>query len=299
MTMISVSWKENTSRQFLRTLLFLATLCLLHCTTSHAFPSDFGNLGSVPPPSSLSPQSIDPITERGPAFEDHIAAWRQQQMERAKQFESLPPERQAAVNAAGVDDQGRTKLINTVSRSSLCFWFFILMWRAMAHYEMADTIRNQGLRVIMVLPSVLLFIGNMLGCVISFTSSQQHGTKKRLKGLLNVNKLVEIIMFLYHFMRLTLFPNKYVPREVYVGKIVHNFMYLLASQMFTKVTWDAAVEAPVGSGSGSYPGSTSGFYDSYDGGRSSSGAGYSSTSGQQAYGERGNEAGSQEEDTWY
>ncbi len=95
----------------------------------------------------------------------------------------------------------------------------------------------------MVIPTVVLFLGNMVGCVVSLMSSSNTGssagraTKKKMKAVLNLNKLVELCLIFYNVMRLIFFPSKYVVREIYVGRTLTNFLFIIQCQLFTKVTW--------------------------------------------------------------
>jgi hypothetical protein len=230
------------------------------------FPGDA--YGSPPPGGSRStPLShselgggLDdyPGQGRGPAFEDQVSAWRQQQIERSQQYHDVArnaaermgfenPDQVAEQMLPQVDEKGRMTLVqNSVAKSSLAFWFFILMWRSVMLYELADGVKTSVWRVLVVTPPVILFIGNMLGCVMAImtVASVPHSTtKKRLKALLNMNKLLELVMFVYNFIRLTIWPNQYIPKELYVGRIIHNVLYTVASQTFTKVTWDAVGES--------------------------------------------------------
>ena len=148
-------------------------------------------------------------------------------------------ENQSPIDAANPrDEDGRMKLLASVSRGSICFFFFILMWRSVHHYELADqAFQNSATtRLIFVVPTIILFLGNMAGCVASFTSGT-HAAKKRMKAVLNLNKLAELLMFVYNVVRLSLVPNKFVQREIYVGRTLTNFMFIIQCQLFTKVTW--------------------------------------------------------------
>merc|ERR1711971_911948 len=64
--------------------------------------------------------------------------------------------------------------------------------------------------------------------------------KKRMKAILNLNKLMEMTLMAYNVMRLVLVPSKLVLREIYVGRTLSNFLFLVQCQLFTKVTWNAA-----------------------------------------------------------
>lgn len=137
------------------------------------------------------------------------------------------------------DEDGKMKLLASVSKGSVAIFFFILMWRSVHHYELADQTFQGTTRLFMVLPPVVLFLGNMAGCVGSILSNGAIG-KKRLKAILNLNKLMEIVLMFYNVMRLVVVPSKLVVREVYVGRTLSNFLFLVQCQLFTKVTWNAA-----------------------------------------------------------
>ena len=59
-----------------------------------------------------------------------------------------------------------------------------------------------------------------------------------LQAILNFDKLVEAVLILYSFLRLTIIPSKYTPREVYVASIFHSVVFIIQSQAFTKLSWD-------------------------------------------------------------
>ena len=163
------------------------------------------------------------------SFEERTAAWRQAQ-------QSMKQNQTPFQEASSTDEQGRLKLLANVSKGSISFFFFILMWRSIHHFEMADSAFNGLTRTIFVLPTVALFVGNMLGSVAVFTPPNPK-RKKRLKLILNANKIMELALFIYHVFRLTIAPSKHIIREVYVGRTLSNFVFLLQCQLFTKVTW--------------------------------------------------------------
>lgn len=153
----------------------------------------------------------------------------------------------AADTASFVDDQGRFKLFTAVSRVSVSFFFFILMWRTVHHYELADAAFGSGLsvgsalmRTLVVTPLVVLFLGEMMGAILGMTGStggSSHATKKRLKGVLNLHKGVELVMISYNVVRLAIWPSQYVVREVYIGRTISNFFFLMQAQLYTKLSW--------------------------------------------------------------
>ena len=58
-------------------------------------------------------------------------------------------------------------LISAVSKGSISCLFFLLMWRSVHHYESADS------RLLLVLPSALLFLGNLYGFVTSLMKGEK------------------------------------------------------------------------------------------------------------------------------
>jgi len=170
-------------------------------------------------------------------------------------FKQLHESQSPEQAASAVDEQGRFKLFTTVSRVSVSFFFFILMWRTVHHYELADatfgTSRGSGkggvraalLRSIVVTPLVVLFLGEMMGAILGLTGGgiggggTSHATKKRLKGILNLHKGVELVMLIYNVVRLAIWPSRYVMREVYIGRTISNFFFLMQAQLYTKLSW--------------------------------------------------------------
>jgi hypothetical protein len=167
--------------------------------------------------------------------QERVNAWRQQQHEAATH---LTP--QQATSAR--DERGRLKLLTSVSKGSRALIFFVLMWRDIHLYEVADQTFKGLTRLLTVVPLLFLFIGNLAGAVASVTSPS-HSAKKRLKAILNLDKLVEALMILYSFGRLTIFPSKYTPREIYIANTLHSIFFILQSQAFTRLTWDEFSES--------------------------------------------------------
>ncbi|OEU18762.1 hypothetical protein FRACYDRAFT_268438 [Fragilariopsis cylindrus CCMP1102] len=140
------------------------------------------------------------------------------------------------------DEDGRMKLMSSVSKGSRALIFFILMWRDVYLFDVADQFIKGSFRkglVRCILTSV--FIGNLAGVVISVTSPAGHSTKNRLKAILNLDKVVETGLLLWNFGRVTLFPSKYVPREIFIAGIMHSIIFIIQCQAFTRVTWDERV----------------------------------------------------------
>ncbi|KAL3826808.1 hypothetical protein ACHAXA_000634 [Cyclostephanos tholiformis] len=205
--------------------------------------------------------------------EDRIDAWRRQQQQ-------LQRDQSVLDATSAVDEQGRLKLFSAVSRASVSFFFFILMWRTVHHYELADATfssssrRGGGggsslLRMIVVTPLVVLFLGEMMGAILGLTGglgiggggggNASQSTKRRLKGVLNLHKIVELSMIIYNVFRLAIWPSRYVMREVYIGRTIANFFFLMQAQLYTKLSWDEVSKSAIGEGG--YV--TESYYDDY------------------------------------
>eukprot|EP00584_Thalassiosira_punctigera_P002041 CAMPEP_0172529280 /NCGR_PEP_ID=MMETSP1067-20121228/3394_1 /TAXON_ID=265564 ORGANISM="Thalassiosira punctigera, Strain Tpunct2005C2" /NCGR_SAMPLE_ID=MMETSP1067 /ASSEMBLY_ACC=CAM_ASM_000444 /LENGTH=393 /DNA_ID=CAMNT_0013313309 /DNA_START=168 /DNA_END=1346 /DNA_ORIENTATION=+ len=205
--------------------------------------------------------SNDQVPEYRETVEDRIDAWRRQQQQ-------LQQTQTAADAASVVDGDGRFKLFTTVSRVSVSFFFFILMWRTVHHYELADATFGGGVgvraaiaRIVVVTPLVVLFLGEMMGAILGLTggSSSSSQQKKRLKGILNLHKGVELVMMFYNVFRLAIWPSKYVVREVFIGRTISNFFFLMQAQLYTKLSWGDVSKSTLGEGS--YV--TESYYDDY------------------------------------
>ncbi len=201
-------------RPYFQTLIELAILGLT-CKYAHGLrPSHFNDGSGLPtPPSSnydkfSSTNSVPtssgmlPMEMEHESVEERLASWREQQQYKY--------EHQSPLDAANPrEDDGRMKLLASVSKGSISLFFFILVWRSVHHFELADQSFKGSLRLFMVFPTVILFLGNMVACVASVMSSSNasRGAKKRMKAVLNLNKLMELSLICYNIMRLLLFPR--------------------------------------------------------------------------------------------
>ena len=171
------------------------------------------------------------------SVQDRHDKWRAAQMEK---YANLSPEQQHNPR----DEQGRMKLMSSVSKGSRAFIFFMLMWRDLYLFEVTDLSIKGSLRKMITRGFLTtVFLGNLAGVVTSVTS-QGHSAKNRLKAILNLDKLVETSLLIWNLGRVTLFPSKFVPREIFVAGILHSVFFLIQCQAFTRVTWDERV-APV------------------------------------------------------
>lgn len=174
-------------------------------------------------PPYYDPQDHETVQER-------VDAWRRAQQER---YAHASPEQQASVR----DADGKIKLLASVGKGSRALIFFVLLWRDVHLYEVADATHKGLVRILLVVPLISLFLANLAGVVASFTSPS-HSLKKRMKAILNLDKLVECLLMVYYFFRLTLLPSKTTPREQYIANTLHSVFFLFHTQAFTKLSWD-------------------------------------------------------------
>jgi hypothetical protein len=170
------------------------------------------------------------------SVQERVDRWKADQME---QYGKLSAQDEANPR----DARGRLKLLQNVSKGSRAIIFFIAMWRNMYLLELADLSLKGGLRMLVRTCLAMLFVGNMAGTVASIMSPG-HATKNRLKGILNLDKLVEFGLLCWSFLRITVLPARLVPRETFFAGIMHSVFFILQMQAFTRLTWDDGV-APV------------------------------------------------------
>mmetsp|Transcript_25957 Transcript_25957/g.61073 ORF Transcript_25957/g.61073 Transcript_25957/m.61073 type:complete len:320 (+) Transcript_25957:183-1142(+) len=188
------------------------------------------------------PSSSDELYDREAGMfqesvQDRHDKWRAEQMER---YANLTQEQELNPR----DEQGRMKLLSSVSKGSRALIFFILMWRDIYLFDVTDqSIKGSVRKTIARGFLTTVFLGNLAGVVTSITS-QGHSAKNRLKAILNLDKVVETTLLLWNLGRVTLFPSKYVEREIFIAGILHSVMFLIQCQAFTRVTWDEKI-APV------------------------------------------------------
>jgi len=211
-------------------------------------PAPVYNTG-VPPPQQPPPQQqyneygeygenyfeppdddTDPFHE---TVQDRVDHWRANLQENAAKLQESPR-----------DEKGRMKLMMSVGKGSRAMIFFFLMWRDVSLYETASQLKFAS--KVLTVPLIILFIGNLAGAYVSLTSPS-HASKKRLKAILNLDKLVEVLLIFWSILRLTIMPAKYTPREIYIGNIFHSIFFLLQSQTFTRLSWDENAAQPMSS----------------------------------------------------
>jgi len=168
------------------------------------------------------------------SVQDRHDQWRSAQMER---YANLTPEQELNPR----DEQGRMKLMSSVSKGSRAFMFFILMWRDVYLFEVTDQSVKGSMRKMIIRGFLtVVFLGNLAGVITSVTA-QGHSSKNRLKSILNLDKVVETSLLVWNLFRVSLFPSKYVPREVFVAGVLHSIFFLIQCQAFTRMGWDERV----------------------------------------------------------
>jgi len=186
------------------------------------------------PQSQLEQQDLEyPLDNQPPphfqeeTFQNRVDNWRTYQAEHAKEQRSSKDPR---------DEQGRMKLLTSVSKGSRAITFFILMWRNVHLYEVVDQKFKGSLRLIGVFPLTILFVANLAGVVASITSAG-HSSKKRLKAILNLDKLMEVFLILSNIFKLLFSTSNLVPRELYISQILHSVFFIIQCQTVTRFVW--------------------------------------------------------------
>lgn len=131
-----------------------------------------------------------------------------------------------------------------VGRGARSGIFFIFVWRNIHFYQLAEEYfakKGGGLkRLIVTLNLMILFLLNISGFVSSFTGkdgSTTHTQKKRLKAVLNIDKLIEVSFLVVGLIRLTLFPQSRDQSEIMLASIIHHVFFALTVHTYTKLNW--------------------------------------------------------------
>ena len=195
--------------------------------------SSIDSASSPSPEYTASPSGgetmVDPIHE---TVQDRLDAWKEKQLQNMAQYQQ-----------SALDDKGRAKLVISVSKPARIFVFGLFTWRTLHIYEqIVGTSASSanplvGPKVLVTLPVFLLFLADILGTILSFANVSSF-TKKRLKAILNLNKVVEFLVLFHSIVRLTVWPSRYITKEIYLGRIIHSIFLLVQLQAFTRLSWD-------------------------------------------------------------
>lgn len=199
-----------------------SSLACLSCRGGQQPPPPYDNYNPPPPP-----QDPDHIFQE--SVQDRVDQWRQQQIQHRDKMTNVE-------KVALRENTGRMKLLVSVGRGARGVLFGVLMWRNLTLMEVVDKTTKGSMRNFLFGMLAVLFLGNLAGVSASFGTGG-HATTRRCKAILNVDKLVEIFLILWYFLRLSIIPKKLVPREVYVASIFHSIFFLVQCQQMTKLSW--------------------------------------------------------------
>jgi hypothetical protein len=132
------------------------------------------------------------------------------------------------------------RLMRTMGNTGVCILFMILTARCTQTYELADQIRSPVVRYAVIAPVLVLLIGDLLGVLFSIVQhfSRNSRLKTRLKLLLNLNGLMEMVLLLHNVVQLLGPSSQWVPREAYLGRIFTSVWILTLVYAFTTARWD-------------------------------------------------------------
>lgn len=136
--------------------------------------------------------------------------------------------------------------MRTVGNTGVCILFMILTARATHLYELADQISGAFKRYLVTIPVVGLLCANLVGVLLSLVQSFSRNSrlKTRLKAILTINGLAEVLQVGYNSFRLVLGNDKWTPREAYVGRIFTSIWVLTIVYAFSTSRWDNQAFSP-------------------------------------------------------
>mmetsp|Transcript_14447 Transcript_14447/g.18883 ORF Transcript_14447/g.18883 Transcript_14447/m.18883 type:complete len:289 (-) Transcript_14447:538-1404(-) len=188
---------------------------------------NYNNFSQAPADSSA------PVAPQPSAIYDEETSWNQYQEEQYNQRQG----QYDPSNPSSIDVSKLTQFLAAGSKVSLSLIFFMLMWRSLHHYEVANSFKGMK-RTMLVTPIVLLFLGDLFACVTAFTTGlDTHVAKRRAKAVLNLGKLVEAILFVYNVVKMSILPSKYIPQEIYIAGAIHNFVLITILHQYTKLSF--------------------------------------------------------------
>ncbi len=136
------------------------------------------------------------------------------------------------------------RIMRTVGNTGVCILFMILTARATHLYELADQISGAIRRALVTLPVVGLLCANLAGVLLSLVQSFSRNSriKTRLKAILTLNGLAEVLQVAYNSFKLVLGNDKWTPREAYVGRIFTSIWILTICYAFSTSRWDNSAQ---------------------------------------------------------
>lgn len=149
---------------------------------------------------------------------------------------------QPTSSSAGRHEILYPRIMRTVGNTGVCILFMILTARATHLYELADQISGAFRRALIVLPVVGLLCANLVGVLLSLVQSFSRNSriKTRLKAILTINGLAELLQVAFNSARLVLGNDRFTPREAYVGRIFTSVWILTICYAFSTSRWDSS-----------------------------------------------------------
>ena len=145
-----------------------------------------------------------------------------------------PPDKYALYHQPAV--AATSPLLRQATTYSLGIFFFVLIWRTVSIYELADQFSSGFIRFASVVPTVFLFCANILGFLANLTRPLNF--KSQLKAILAMNMIREVIEMIYNTIMLVInIEPSNIPREVYFGRFFTNVWILLLCTTFSKSRW--------------------------------------------------------------
>lgn len=135
------------------------------------------------------------------------------------------------------------RIMRAMGSGAVCVLFLVLTARSTHHYEMADQVTGWLPRLFATVPAAVVLLFNLLGVLLSLVHSFKRNSrlKARLKAIVALNGLSELVLMLYNTTRLVV-GDKWgaTPREAYVGRLIVSVWFLGLTYSFTTSRWESS-----------------------------------------------------------
>lgn len=121
------------------------------------------------------------------------------------------------------------------SYTSVAVLFFILIFRALHNYELADQMENPFKAAGVKLGLSVLMFGNSVGFLGALT--RRRGLKSVMKMTLSANALYEGLAFCASFMAILLHKTMYISRDEFMVMMFWNAMLMTMCAGYRKANW--------------------------------------------------------------
>lgn len=131
------------------------------------------------------------------------------------------------------------KVMRSVGNTGVAVLFMVLTVRTTHLYELADQVPGVVQRYSLVTPVAALFLSNIVGLAssLAMTFSPQSRMKNRLKVIMVINAVSEVFMLAYNMLQLLLGRTSWVPKDVYIGRILANVWFFVVISTFARTRW--------------------------------------------------------------